>query len=50
MKHMVLMDGELEKTIDYIKSEYPDIFTIADAKRWDIHNTSQRYAKAYLNT
>ena len=38
----------LEKTIDYIKSEYPDIFTIADAKRCDIHNTSKRYAKAYF--
>ena len=38
----------LEKIIDYIKSEYPDIFTIADAKRCDIENTSRRYAKAYF--
>ena len=39
----------LEKTIDYIKSKHPDIFTIADAKRCDIENTSERYAKAYFD-
>lgn len=38
----------LEKIINYIKSKYPDIFTIADAKRCDIQNTSERYAKAYF--
>jgi orotidine-5'-phosphate decarboxylase len=37
----------LEKTIRYIKEHYPDIFTIADAKRGDIGNTSLRYAKAF---
>ena len=35
----------LEKTIDYIPK---DIFTIADAKRGDIGNTSKMYAKAFL--
>jgi len=35
----------LQKTVDYI----PDnIFTIADAKRGDIGNTSDRYAKAFF--
>lgn len=40
----------LEKTIRYIKKNYPEIFTIADAKRGDIGNTSQMYAKAFLQT
>ena len=40
----------LEKTINYIKSYYPEIFTIADAKRGDIGNTSSMYAKAYFET
>ena len=40
----------LEKTIHYIRTSYPDIFTIADAKRGDIGNTSQMYAKAFLET
>lgn len=40
----------LEKTVKYIKSHYPDIFTIADAKRGDIGNTSEMYAKAFLQT
>src|SRR5574343_523803 len=30
----------LAKTIHYINQEYPGIFTIADAKRGDIGNTS----------
>lgn len=38
----------LEKTIDYINQKYPEIFTIADAKRGDIGNTSTMYAKAFL--
>ncbi len=38
----------LEKTINYINTNYPDIFTIADAKRGDIGNTSTMYAKAFL--
>jgi len=35
----------LQKTIDYIPKE---IFTIADAKRGDIGNTSELYAKAFF--
>jgi len=38
----------LEKTIQYLNKKYPEIFTIADAKRGDIGNTSTRYAKAFL--
>lgn len=38
----------LEKTIDYLNKNYPEIFTIADAKRGDIGNTSAMYAKAFL--
>ncbi|MFH6769686.1 orotidine-5'-phosphate decarboxylase [Gaetbulibacter aquiaggeris] len=38
----------LEKTIDYLNNNYPDIFTIADAKRGDIGNTSSMYAKAFF--
>ena len=38
----------LKKTIEYLHSEYPEIYTIADAKRGDIGNTSRMYAKAYL--
>ncbi|MFD2725623.1 orotidine-5'-phosphate decarboxylase [Hyunsoonleella rubra] len=38
----------LEKTINYLKENYPNIFTIADAKRGDIGNTSTMYAKAFF--
>ncbi len=38
----------LEKTIDYINERYPEILTIADAKRGDIGNTSKMYAKAFF--
>ncbi len=38
----------LEKTIKYLNSNYPEQFTIADAKRGDIGNTSSRYAKAFF--
>jgi len=38
----------LQKTIKYINDNYPDIFTIADAKRGDIGNTSSMYAKAFF--
>lgn len=38
----------LEKTIKYLNEKYPEIFTIADAKRGDIGNTSAMYAKAFL--
>ncbi|MDC0615592.1 orotidine-5'-phosphate decarboxylase [Schleiferiaceae bacterium] len=38
----------LEKTIHYLDEKYPEIFTIADAKRGDIGNTSKMYAKAFF--
>lgn len=38
----------LEKTIAYLNHNYPDIYTIADAKRGDIGNTSTMYAKAFF--
>lgn len=38
----------LEKTIQYLNENHPEIFTIADAKRGDIGNTSTRYAKAFF--
>jgi len=38
----------LEKTIKYLNRNHPEIFTIADAKRGDIGNTSTRYAKAFF--
>jgi len=38
----------LEKTINYLNQNHPDIFTIADAKRGDIGNTSTMYAKAFF--
>jgi orotidine-5'-phosphate decarboxylase len=39
----------LVKTIDYIKTNYPHHFIIADAKRGDIGNTSNMYARAFFN-
>lgn len=42
--------ASLEKVINYINAHYPDLFTIADAKRGDIGNTSSRYAKAFFET
>ena len=38
----------LEKTMEYLNENHPEIFTIADAKRGDIGNTSTRYAKAFF--
>ena len=40
----------LERTIQYIHNNHPDIFIIADAKRGDIGNTSANYARAFFNT
>jgi orotidine-5'-phosphate decarboxylase len=40
--------ASLEKSIMYIKTNYPDHFLIADAKRGDIGNTSLMYAKAFF--
>ena len=39
----------LHKTIDYLNEKYPTIYTIADAKRGDIGNTSTMYAKAFFD-
>ena len=38
----------LERTIQYLNQKHPEIFTIADAKRGDIGNTSSMYAKAFF--
>jgi orotidine-5'-phosphate decarboxylase len=40
----------LKKTVAYIRSNYPDVFIIADAKRGDIGNTSEMYAKTFFET
>jgi orotidine-5'-phosphate decarboxylase len=41
--------NSLEKTVNYIRYNYPDQFIIADAKRGDIGNTSSMYAKAFFD-
>ena len=38
----------MQKTVDYINKNFPKIFTIADAKRGDIGNTSKMYAKSFF--
>ena len=38
----------LDATVDYIRTHYPEIFLIADAKRGDIGNTAKMYAKAFF--
>jgi orotidine-5'-phosphate decarboxylase len=40
----------LQKTVEYIRANYPDAFLIADAKRGDIGNTSEMYAKTFFET
>lgn len=40
----------LEKTANYIKKNYPQLFLIADAKRGDIFHSSKMYAKAFFET
>jgi orotidine-5'-phosphate decarboxylase len=39
----------LEKTVEYIRKSYPSQFIIADAKRGDIGNTSEMYARAIFD-
>ena len=39
----------MEKTVAYIRENYPDQFIIADAKRGDIGNTSEMYARAIFD-
>ena len=41
--------NSLEKTVNYIRYKYPEIFIIADAKRGDIGNTSNLYARAFFD-
>lgn len=38
----------LENTVAYLRENYPDQFIIADAKRGDIGNTSQLYARSFF--
>lgn len=38
----------LERTVEYIRQNYPDQFIIADAKRGDIGNTSAMYARTFF--
>ena len=38
----------LDATVDYIRTHYPEIFLIADAKMGDIGNTAKMYAKAFF--
>lgn len=37
-----------EKTVKYLKENYPEVFVIADAKRGDIGNTSKMYARTFF--
>ena len=37
-----------EKTVEYIQTNYPDQFIIADAKRGDLGNTSDMYARSFF--
>lgn len=38
----------LHQTITYLNDNYPELFTIADAKRGDIGNTASKYAQAFF--
>lgn len=38
----------LEETVKYLRTNYPDQFIIADAKRGDIGNTSKLYARSFF--
>jgi len=40
--------SSLEKTVRYIRKQYPEQFIIADAKRGDIGNTSKMYAQSFF--
>ena len=37
-----------ERTVEYLKQQYPNHFIIADAKRGDIGNTSKLYARTFF--
>lgn len=38
-----------EKTVKYLKKNYPNQFIVADAKRGDIGNTSKMYARTFFS-
>lgn len=38
----------LDATVDYLRTNYPEQFLIADAKRGDIGNTAKMYAQAFF--
>ncbi|HHT22213.1 MAG TPA: orotidine-5'-phosphate decarboxylase [Bacteroidales bacterium] len=38
----------LDRTVEYIRTNYPDQYIIADAKRGDIGNTSAMYARTFF--
>lgn len=40
---------ELQKSVEYLRIHYPEIFLIADAKRGDIGNTNEAYAQALFD-
>jgi orotidine-5'-phosphate decarboxylase len=40
---------ELELTVEYLRGEHPDIFTICDAKRGDIGNTNRGYVASIFD-
>ncbi len=42
-------EAELYKTVSYIKENHPDIPIILDAKKGDIGNTNEEYAKAIFD-
>lgn len=39
----------LKQTVNYLNDQYPEVFTIADAKRGDIGNTASKYAQAFFD-
>lgn len=40
---------ELELTMEYLREEHPEVFTICDAKRGDIGNTNRGYAASIFD-
>ncbi|MCD8312794.1 MAG: orotidine-5'-phosphate decarboxylase [Bacteroidales bacterium] len=40
----------LEATMKYIRTKYPEMFVIADAKRGDIGSTAKMYARTFFET
>ena len=41
--------SEMEETVQYLRQVDPEVFVIADAKRGDIGNTSEMYARAFFD-